>query len=295
VSESLGGVHQATNLSIREAILTATRQLAHAGVSSSRVDAELLAAHVLGVARSALLTAGRFDGVQREQFFSLVRRRAARVPLQHLVGVAGFHRLDLAVGPGVFVPRPETELLVEWGLSVLRPAGGLVVDLCAGSGAIGLAVAHRRADATVYAVESDPAALRWLHRNATRQRDAGDRPVTVVAGDAVAPEVLAGLDGRVDLVLANPPYVPSGVEVPPEVDEHDPASAVFAGPDGLEVIRPLIARAAALLRPGGWFGVEHDDSHGSAVPELLASAGWESLADHPDLTGRPRYATARRS
>src|SRR5690606_35247797 len=133
-----------------------------------------------------------------------------------------------AVGPGGFIPRPETELLVEWGLSVMGREP-VVVDLCAGTGAIGLAVAHQRPDAIVYAVEAEPDALTWLHRNAGRRRAAGDRPITVVAGDATDPHVLAGLDGRVDLVLANPPYVPSWVRVPEEVAKHDPSQAVFAG------------------------------------------------------------------
>lgn len=217
------------------------------------------------------------------------------MPLQHLTGSAGFHRLELAVGPGAFVPRPETESLVEWGLAALaespRP---LVVDLCAGTGAIGLALAAAHPGATVYAVERDPYALGWLHHNAVVRHAAGDRPVTVVAGDAVAPGVLSGLDGRVDLVLANPPYVPTGVPVPAEVAGHDPYVAVYAGADGLDVIRPLIARARALLRPGGQLGIEHDDTHGEVVPALLAAAGFAEPADHPDLAGRPRFATARR-
>lgn len=260
---------------------------------SPRVDAELLAAHVLGGSRGGLLTARGFDAVQMKRFDLLVRERAARVPLQHLTGAAGFHRLELAVGPGAFVPRPETELLVEWGLAALADTPEpLVVDLCAGTGAIGLAVAAARPDATVYAVERDPHALVWLHRNAAVRHAAGDRAVTVVAGDAVAPEVLAGLDGRVALVLANPPYVPTGVVVPAEVAAHDPYPAVYAGADGLAVILPLIARAWALLRPGGRLGIEHDDSHGKVVPWLLAAAGFAEPADHPDLAGRPRFATA---
>lgn len=264
-------------------------------MASPRVDAELLAAHVLGCSRAELLTVDRLTTVQMEKFLHLVRQRADRVPLQHLTGSAGFHRLELAVGPGGFVPRPETELLVEWGLAaVAETPRPLVVDLCAGTGAIGLAVAAARPDAVVYAVERDPHALCWLHRNAADRHRAGEKPVTVVAGDAVAPQVLAGLDGRVDLVLANPPYVPAGVAVPAEVAGHDPYHAVYAGADGLAVIRPLIARARVLLRPGGWLGAEHDDSHGDAVPELLTAAGFAEVADHRDLAGRHRFAIARR-
>jgi release factor glutamine methyltransferase len=237
-----------------------------------------------------------FDPVQKEQFFSLVRRRAERVPLQYLTGNVGFHRLELSVGPGGFVPRPETEMLVEWGIEVLSGISGpLVVDLCSGTGAIALAIARERPDAVVYAVENDPRALYWLHRNARRRNAAGDRPVVVVAADAVSPRVLSGLDGRVDLVLSNPPYVPLGTPLPPEVAVHDPEQALYAGPDGMEVIRPLLTRAASLLRSGGWLGLEHDDSHGEAVPRLLqAGDAWADIADHCDLADRPRFVTARR-
>jgi release factor glutamine methyltransferase len=239
---------------------------------------------------------GGFDPVQEERFFSLVRRRAEHVPLQHLTGKAGFHRLELAVGPGGFVPRPETEMLVEWGIEALSGISGpLVVDLCSGTGAIALAVAHGVPDAVVYAVENDSQALYWLHRNARQRNLAGDRPVAVVTGDAVSPKVLAGLDGRVDLVLSNPPYVPQGTPLSAEVAEHDPDRALYAGPDGLAVIRPLLTRAAALLRPGGWLGVEHDDSHGEAVPRLLVSSDvWTAISAHRDLADRPRFATAQR-
>lgn len=265
----------------------ATQALAEAGVASPRADAELLAAHVLGVRRSRLPLAGRFTADQLVTYRRLVVGRVARVPLQHLTGSAPFRELELAVGPGVFIPRPETELLVEWGLSVLPPGEATVVDLGAGSGAIALAVATERPNARVYAVERDPSALAWLRRNVSGHR------VTVVEGDATDPATLSTLDGQVDLVLCNPPYVPDAVPVPPEV-ARDPREAVFAGPDGLAVIRPVIARAATLLRPGGWLGIEHDDSHGTTVPTLLAAdGGFARITDHPDLAGRPRFTTAR--
>ncbi|GAA4675094.1 hypothetical protein Prum_030090 [Phytohabitans rumicis] len=194
----------------------------------------------------------------------------------------------------MFVPRPETELLAGWGISVIRP-GAVVVDLCSGSGAIALAVANEAPGARVYAVERSPSALAWLRRNAGARAAAADPPIEVVEGDATDPAVLAELDGTVDLVLCNPPYVPAGVAVPVDVADHDPAEAVFAGPDGLSVIRPVLARAAALLRPGGFFGVEHDDTHGVAVPDLLRADGrFIDIDDHRDLAGRPRYATASR-
>jgi release factor glutamine methyltransferase len=269
--------------------------LSAAGVDSARVDAELLASHVLGVPRGRLAAVDSLTPAQRQRFDQLVLARARRIPLQHLTGTAPFRHLELAVGPGVFVPRPETELLAGWGIGVAKSdKARIIVDLCSGSGAIALAVAQEVPQVRVYAVEQSPVALDWLRRNVTARAEAGEPPVTVVAGDATDPGVLAELDGQVDLVLSNPPYVPDAVPVPPEV-AHDPATAVFAGPDGLAVIRPLVDRAAALLRPGGWVGIEHDDSQAAAVAELLAASGaFVDIADERDLAGRPRFATARR-
>ncbi|PZG01263.1 peptide chain release factor N(5)-glutamine methyltransferase [Micromonospora deserti] len=278
------------------AVARAARALAAAGVEAARAEAELLAAYLLGVPRGRLALADGFTPEQLDRFDALVARRADREPLQHLTGSAAFRHLELAVGPGVFVPRPETELLAGWGVEQGRrwPAP-LVVDLCSGSGAIALSVAQELPAARVVAVEGSPAALSWLRRNAASRAAAGDRPVGVVAADVTAPDLLADLAGRVDVLLCNPPYVPAGAVVPPEVDRHDPADAVFGGADGLAVIRPVIARAAVLLRPGGVLGVEHDDTHGTAVPGLLAADGrYEAIADHPDLAGRPRFATASR-
>jgi len=273
----------------------ATRVLARAGIGSARVDAELLAEHAFGVPRGRLALVDP-DPYQLELLRDLVERRSRRVPVQHLTGRAPFRYLDLAVGPGVFIPRPETELLVDWGLSALSALSALsgvdapvVVDLASGSGAIALAVATECPQATVYAVERSPRALAWLRRNAAGVE------LSIVDGDVTAPETLSELDGRVDLVLCNPPYVPDAAPVEEEVRGHDPAEAVFGGPDGLDVIRPVIARAATLLRPGGWVGIEHDDSHGVAVPDLLRAAGaFDTVREHADLAGRPRFATARR-
>jgi release factor glutamine methyltransferase len=170
-----------------------------------------------------------------------------------------------------------------------------VVDLCSGSGAIALAVAHEVPEARVYAVERSPDALEWLRRNAAERAAAGDRPIEVVAGDVTDPAVLCELEGRVDVVLCNPPYVPDAAPVAPEVADHDPAEAVFGGPDGLSIIRPVVARAAALLGSGGVVGIEHDDSHGVAVPDLLRADGrFTQVRDERDLADRPRFATARR-
>ncbi|GAA3339847.1 peptide chain release factor N(5)-glutamine methyltransferase [Amorphoplanes nipponensis] len=270
-------------------LATATARLAEAGVSSPRVDAELLAAHVLGVGRGRLLLLDTVRGDEARRLGALVEQRARRVPLQHLLGTAAFRHLELVVGDGVFVPRPETELLAGWGIERTAP-GATVVDLCSGTGAIALSVADEAAPGRVFAVERSPAALTYLRRNAQ-----AFPAVRVVAGDVTDPELLSDCRGRVDVLLCNPPYVPDGTAVPPEVAEHDPAEAVFGGADGLAVIRPVIALAAALLRPGGVAGIEHDDGHAAAVPELLRADGrFTDVVAHEDLTGRPRYATARR-
>jgi len=278
------------------AITRAAVRLAAVGVASARADAELLAAYVLGVPRGRLAVSNGFADDQLKAFEELISRRAAREPLQHLTGTAPFRHLEVAVGPGVFVPRPETELLAGWGIEAARAAGAIpvVLDLCSGTGAIALAVAQEVPGAVVYAVERSPEALHWLRRNVAERAAAGDSPVTVVAADVTRADLLAELAGAVDVVLCNPPYVPDGADVPPEVRDHDPVDAVFGGPDGLGVARPVVARAAALLRPGGALGIEHDETQSGAVPGLLVRDGrFEAIERHTDLAGRPRYTTAR--
>lgn len=279
-----------------ELVAEATRVLAAAGVPSPRVDAELLAAYVLGVPRARLVLVTGWDDAAEDRYRRLVAARARRVPVQHLTGSAGFGHLELAVGPGVFVPRPETELLADWASRLVSglPGAPAVVDLGSGSGALALEIAHRCPAARVTAVERSEAASTWLRRNAAARAAAGDRPVVVVVADVTDPAALGDLAGRVDVVVCNPPYVPEGTPVPAEVAGHDPPEAVFAGPDGLAVIRPVVACAAALLRPGGWFGMEHDDTHGEVVPELLRGR-FTAVTDHRDLAGRPRYVTGRRA
>lgn len=277
-------------------MLEAQRVLTDAGVASPRVDVELLAAHVLGVQRGRLPMVPLVDPAVIEALRGLVYRRAARVPLQHLTGTAVLGAVEVAVGSGVFIPRPETEVLLAWGLAALEGVvAPVVVDLCTGSGALALAVAHARPDAQVHAVELHPAALSWARHNADTRADAGDTAVVLYAGDVADPGLLGALDGMAHLVLCNPPYVPVGAAVPPEVALHDPPAAVFAGQDGLAVIPDVVRTGTRLLREGGSIAIEHDDSHAEAVPALLAARRvLTDVADHLDLAGRPRFATARR-
>ncbi|WP_299033588.1 peptide chain release factor N(5)-glutamine methyltransferase [uncultured Pseudokineococcus sp.] len=289
----------------------AAQRLADAGVASPRADAEELLAEALGSTRAAVVLAGLRgdagpDEGRRRAFRELVARRARRTPLQHLTGRAGFRGLELRVGPGVFVPRPETEGLA--GAAVLaaeqaaeregRPA--VVVDLCTGSGAVALAVAAEVPRARVLGVELSEDALAWARLNAT---SLGALPplagraggaVEVVAGDAAT--ALPELDGAVDVVVSNPPYIPPGaVPVDPEVRDHDPHVALFGGgDDGLAVPRAVLARAAALLRPGGVVLVEHAEVQQPALLAALAGPAWTGAEGAADLTGRPRRVRAVR-
>ncbi|MFF7242347.1 peptide chain release factor N(5)-glutamine methyltransferase [Embleya sp. NPDC008237] len=277
------------NLLLAE-VAQATLRLADAGVPSPRFDAEELAAFVHGVKRGALHTVA--DGDFDARFWEAIARREAREPLQHITGRAFFRYLELQVGPGVFVPRPETEVVVGWAIDALRAmdvAEPLVVDLCTGSGAIALAVAQEVPRSVVHAVELDPDAYRYAARNASGSR------VVLHRGDALA--ALPELDGTVDLVISNPPYVPLDErdEMAPEARDHDPELALFSGPDGLDFIRILSKTAYRLLRPGGLVVVEHADTQGGAVPWIFnEEAGWVDAADHRDLTNRPRFTTARK-
>jgi release factor glutamine methyltransferase len=272
---------------VQSALRDAAARLATAGVASPRVDAELLLAWVLGVARSRLILLPSLPPAAVASFEAAVARRAAREPLQHIVRAAPFLGLSLAVGPGVFIPRPETEVLAQWGIDSLTDVcAPVVVDLCSGSGALALAVAAAYPQAWVYAVEVSPDALEWLERNASDYSN-----VEVVAGD-IRSVSLPGLAGRVDLVVANPPYVPTTVGVPPEV-RADPSLAVFAGPDGLDLIPAVADLAATLLRPGGRIGVEHDESHAPEVADIVGRS-FHDVAGLTDLAGRPRFTTGRR-
>lgn len=281
---------------LRVVINKAVEKLAAAGVPSPKVDAEELAAFSLGIQRTRLGLQPLVEGEWVDGYTELIDQRAQRVPLQYLLGSVPIGRADIAVGPGVFIPRPETELLVQWALEAIRDVPDpVVVDLCTGSGAIALAISVERPDARVIAVEREDGALAWARRNLELHLEGGGTPVELRGGDFTDPRLLYDLDGVADLVTANPPYVPAGTPVEPEVADYDPPEAVFAGADGLDVIRPLINVAAALLKPGGALVIEHDDSHGESVPALLSGRRvLDQVADHDDLAGRPRFVTARR-
>ncbi len=273
----------------REVLRRAAQDLAAAGVASPEHDAAELLAHVLGTTRGALPLVDEVDETSLASYDALVARRARREPLQHLTGVAGFRHVDLAVGPGVFVPRPETELLAGWAVEA---AAGLrhpvVVDLCTGSGAIAKAVAHEVPHATVHAVELDEDALVWAARNL---QGSG---VDLRAGSMAT--AFDDLAGTVDVVVCNPPYIPleAWESVAPEARDHDPHLALFSGADGLDAIRVLEQRARVLLRAGGVVGAEHADVQGESAPGVfVAAGGWSDVRDHRDLAGRPRYLTAR--
>jgi release factor glutamine methyltransferase len=281
---------------LRVAILAAADTLTAAGVPSPRVDAEVLATHLLGIPRTRLGLVPLVDQDFVTAYQQLIDQRAARIPLQYLTGSAPLGAITVAVGPGVFVPRPETEVLLAWALEAIadreRP---VVVDLFTGTGAIALAIAAARPDAGVYGVERAPGALAWARRNAEMHAAAGAVPIRLLGGDVFDERLLADLERTVDLVTANPPYVPDGTPVDPEVADHDPPEAVFAGPDGLAVIRPLLSVAAGLLKPGGLLAIEHDASQGESAPALLAARRvFADVVDHHDLAGRPRFVTAVR-
>lgn len=261
-----------------------------AGVASPERDADLLLAHVLDVGLGRLPLVDDLDATRQEQYDALLARRAAREPLQHLTGSAGFRHVELAVGPGVFVPRPETELLAGWAIDAARALGrpAVVVDLCTGSGAIAKAVADECPDADVHAVELDEGALAWAERNLV------GTGVDLRHGDLAT--AFDDLVGTVDVVVCNPPYIPleAWESVAAEARDHDPHLALFSGQDGLDAIRVLEQRAALLLRPGGVVGAEHADVQGESAPAVFAASGrWHDVADHRDLAGRARYLTAR--
>lgn len=258
---------------------------------SPRNDAEELAAFVHGVKRGELHSVKDADFDAR--YWEVTARREAREPLQHITGRAYFRYLELQVGPGVFVPRPETESVVGWAIDAVRAMDvvePMIVDLCTGSGAIALALAQEVPRSRVHAVELSEDALRWTRKNVEGSR------VDLRQGDALTS--FPDLDGQVDLVISNPPYIPltEWEYVQPEARDHDPELALFSGEDGLDLIRGIERTAHRLLRPGGVVVIEHADTQGGQVPWIFTEErGWADAADHPDLNNRPRFATARKA
>jgi release factor glutamine methyltransferase len=281
-------------LTFKEFLQSGKDQLQRAGLAA--VEAEHLLAHTLGISRMELhnpvAVAQALEGIGdtkivEETFWSLLDRRCAHEPLQYLTGRAYFRHLELEVGPGVLVPRPESELLVESVLTHIETLSGevSVVDLGSGSGALALAIATEAPQTHVIAVEKSSDAVRWLKANVSFI----DEKVRIIEGD-----VATALDGvKCDVVIANPPYVPDGQELPRDVAEHEPAVALFGGADGLSVPEQFIAAAARLLKAGGFLAVEHHESHGEKIQRLL-SENFTDILLHNDLNNRPRFTTAKR-
>lgn len=272
----------------------ASARLQSAGVASPEYDAAELLAHVLGTRRSQLPLVDEVAAAAALEYDALITRRAQREPLQHLIGRAWFRHISVAVGPGVFVPRPETELLAGWAIDQARAvlADGrvpVVVDLCTGSGVIARSIADEVPEAQIHAVELDPPAHAWAEQNLA------DTGVDLRQGDLAT--AFDDLAGQVDVLVSNPPYVPleAWESVAVEARDHDPHLALFSGDDGLDAIRVLEHRGVVLLRAGGVIGIEHADAQGESAPAVFSRSGrWEEVRDHRDLAGRPRYLTARR-
>jgi len=271
--------------------------LANAGVPDPEVDAELLVGFVLGAGRgrvqALVVRESEVAAEDVRRVRELAARRATREPLQHITGVAPFRSLELAVGPGVFVPRPETEQVVQFAIDALRAvpsAEPVGVDLGTGSGAIALAMATEVPHARVYAVEKSPEAFAWTRRNV---ESVGAPNLQAVLGDLA--DALPELDGTVDVVISNPPYVPDdAIPRDPEVRLFDPAVALYGGADGLDIVRVISGVARRLLRPGGTLVLEHGELQGAQIRELLTADGWRAAATHRDLTTRDRATTALR-
>ncbi|WJL95202.1 peptide chain release factor N(5)-glutamine methyltransferase [Microbacterium sp. ET2] len=284
-------------ISLADALRDARARLERAGVPGADVDAELLAGHVLelgrGEVQAAAIRGAGLDTVQRSRFDALVDQRATRVPLQHLTGRAPFRHLELRVGPGVFVPRPETEMVAQLAIDALRAAASpepIAVDLGTGSGAIALALATEVPHAQVHAAENDVEAFLWAKENFAA---VGAPNARVAFVDLAA--AFGELDGTVSVLVSNPPYVPDdAIPRDPEVRLFDPPAALYGGPDGLDVVRVLSSVGRRLLHPGGVLVLEHGEWQGADIRALLTADGWRAAATHRDLTLRDRATTALR-
>jgi len=276
---------------LRQAIDRAAAVLSAAGIDSPRVDAELLAAHLAGTDRGRLALIDAPGGDFLHRFNEMVEARSQRTPLQHITGTAAFGTLQLRVGPGVFIPRPETEAMLEWAQRQRLPRNPVIVDLCTGSGALAIALSRHRPDARVIGIDDDPTALTYARENA----ESALVRTEFVEADVTDPELLPDLDGSVHLVVANPPYIPAAAVLQPEVAQHDPHHALFGGPDGMAVIDPIVTLAARWLQPEGLIAIEHDDTTSAETVELLTDTRlFVDVTARHDLTGRPRFVTATR-
>ncbi|WP_349904208.1 peptide chain release factor N(5)-glutamine methyltransferase [Parafrigoribacterium humi] len=283
--------------SIAELRSSAIETLAAAGIESSDADAELLIGYVLALSRGEVqakaITGTEVSATDVAAIDELVTRRAAREPLQHITGRAPFRNLELAVGPGVFVPRPETEQVAQFAIDALAAtasASPIAVDLGTGSGAIALAMATEVPHATVYGIELSPRAFPWTERNF---RESGATNATAILGDLA--EAFAELDGKVSVVASNPPYIPTdAIPRDPEVRLFDPALALYGGEDGLDVVRTVSRVGLRLLHPGGTLVLEHGELQAAQIAELFAADGWHAISSHRDLLGRDRATTALR-
>lgn len=283
--------------SLRALLNEAAEALAAAGIQDPTVDAELLAGHVLGVSRGSVQAKAVMDVrvpiSEAARLREAVRRRASREPLQHITGRAPFRSLELLVGPGVFVPRPETELLAQLVVDAMRSSAEpepIGIDLGTGSGAVALAMATEVPDARIFAVERSPEAYEWARRNVN---ESGADNLELVQGDLT--DAFAELEGRAAVVASNPPYVPDdAIPRDPEVRLFDPPAALYGGEDGLDVVRVISRRALTLLRPGGLVAIEHGEFQGEEVRSILDADGWHASATHVDLTLRDRVTTALR-
>ncbi|HEY7053788.1 MAG TPA: peptide chain release factor N(5)-glutamine methyltransferase [Mycobacterium sp.] len=274
---------------LRQAIDDATHALGDAGVASPRTDAEELAAYTAGTSRGRLPLVDSVDDDFFTRYDDLVATRAKRVPLQHIIGSVMFGPVTLEVGPGVFTPRPETEALLEWAVAQDVPRNPVIVDLCTGSGALAIALAHHIPSARVIGVDNSADALTYARRNA-----AGTL-VELRQADVYDPGIFDDLDGRVDFVVANPPYLPDATDLECEVAEHDPPQALFGGPDGTALVAAISRIAGRWLVDGGLLAIEHDETSSAAVCALLRrSRLYDDVAGHHDFAGRPRFVTARR-
>lgn len=283
---------------LRSLVAEASQRLADAGVPSPGHDARELAAFALGLERfPAIDDEVSLDDARR--FATLVSRRESREPLQHIVGSTVFRYVTLQVRAGVFVPRPETEVVAQVAIDEAVAIGAtgrqpLVVDLCCGTGAIALSVATEVPRAEVHAIDASLEAVQLTTVNAD---SAHATNVTVAHGDATDPGLLSDLDGCVDVLISNPPYIPSGaIPIDPEVRDYDPPSALFGGgDDGLDVPRAVVVAAVRFLRPGGLFVMEHADVQGAQTREIaLRTGAFDSIETRADLTGRDRMLVARR-